>query len=330
MCTGWIISLLGVVWVSRWIYIQDKNNFNAAKNYDEVVIKYQGKIFYDVALFGKPTLRLLNSSTVVAISGGLRLHIAFLLAGIAVSIPEYCAGALIIYSTYTLDRALECKEDQINKSELCGADKKTGLIACVLSFLIGAFLLARDGIYFAPFFPFVVGYLYTHGVRIGPYTLKLKGSMGVKNIVIGITWGGTIALIVSRWCSSVVTVGIIFLFFAMKIFVTSCVNDFKDVRGDAAAGIRTLPACLGENATKKVLILVLLGLHSVMLYALFAGIIGDEWFILLFGLVLTIAFLMVYSSSFEHKSQIYYRKLREFVISWEYVFSLALRACIPV
>jgi 4-hydroxybenzoate polyprenyltransferase len=319
-----------VVWVSRWIYIQDKNNFNAAKNYDEVVIKYQGKIFYDVALFGKPTLRLLNSSTVVAISGGLRLHIAFLLAGIAVSIPEYCAGALIIYSTYTLDRALECKEDQINKSELCGADKKTGLIACVLSFLIGAFLLARDGIYFAPFFPFVVGYLYTHGVRIGPYTLKLKGSMGVKNIVIGITWGGTIALIVSRWCSSVVTVGIIFLFFAMKIFVTSCVNDFKDVRGDAAAGIRTLPACLGENATKKVLILVLLGLHSVMLYALFAGIIGDEWFILLFGLVLTIAFLMVYSSSFEHKSQIYYRKLREFVISWEYVFSLALRACIPV
>jgi len=282
-----------------------------------------------VALFGKPTLRLLNSSTVVAISGGLRLHIAFLLAGIAVSIPEYCAGALIIYSTYTLDRALECKEDQINKSELCGADKKTGLIACVLSFLIGAVLLARDGIYFAPFFPFVVGYLYTHGVRIGPYTLKLKGSVGVKNIVIGITWGGTIALIVSRWCSSVVTVGIIFLFFAMKIFVTSCVNDFKDVKGDTAAGIRTLPACLGENVTKKVLILILLGLHGVMLYALFAGIIGDEWFILLFGLVLTIAFLMVYSSSFEHESQIYYRKLREFVISWEYVFSLALRACIP-
>ena len=74
-------------------------------------------------------------------------------------------------------------------------------------------------------------------------------------------------------------------------------------------GIRTLPACLGEKVTKKVLILILLGLHGVMLYALFAGIIGDEWIVLLFGLALTIAFLMVYSSSFEHKSQIYYRKL---------------------
>ncbi|MGA2161667.1 MAG: UbiA family prenyltransferase [Methanoregula sp.] len=305
------------------------NNFNTSKNYYEVVIKHQGKFFYDVALFGKPTLRLLNSSTVVAISGGLRLHIAFLLAGLAINIPVYCAGVLIIYSTYTLDRALECKEDLINKSELYGADKKTGIIACIIAFLLGAFLLAQDGIYFAPFFPFVVGYLYTHGVRIGSYNLKLKASAGVKNIVIGITWGGTIALIVNRWCSSVVTVGIIFLFFAMKIFVTSCVNDFKDVNGDTAAGIKTLPACLGESLTKKVLILILIGLHCVMVYALFVGIIGHEWVVLLFGLILTIAFLMVYSSSFEHKSQIYYRKLREFVISWEYVFSLALRACIP-
>ena len=238
-------------------------------------------------------MRLLNSSTVVAISGGLRLHIAFLLAGLAFRIPEYCAGALIIYSTYTLDRALDCKEDTINKSELCGADKKTGLIACVLTFLAGACILALDGIYLAPFFPFIVGYLYTHGIRIGRYTLKLKAGIGIKNIIIGITWGGTIALIVSRWCSNDVTVGIIFLFFTMKVFVTSCVNDFKDVKGDTAAGILTLPVCLGETATKKVLILILIGLHCVMVYALLTGMIKDEWLILLFGLILTIAFLIV-------------------------------------
>lgn len=283
-----------------------------------------------MALSGNPTVRLLNSSTVVALSGGLRLHIAFLLAGLAINIPEYCAGILIIYSTYTLDRALDCKEDMINKSELCGADRRAGIIACIVSFLVGAALLARDGIFFAPLFPFVVGYLYTHGIRIGSYTLKLKGSVGVKNIVIGITWGGTIALIVSRWCSSEVTVGIIFLFFTMKIFVTSCVNDFKDIKGDLAAGIQTLPASLGENTTKKILILVLLVVHGIMAYALLAGIIGDEWLVLLFGLVLSIAFLIIYSASFETKPQLFFRKLRECVISGEYVFSLALRACIPV
>ena len=273
-------------------------------------------------------MRLLNSSTVVAISGGLRLHIAFLLAGLAIRIPVYCAFVLIVYATYTLDRALDCEEDTINKSELCGADKKTGIIACIVSFLLGAFLLALDGIYFAPFFPFIIGYFYTHGVRIGSHILKLKGGAGVKNIIIGITWGGTIALIISQWCSSVVTVGIIFLFFGMKIFVTSCVNDFKDIKGDLAAGIRTLPACLGEDLTKKVLILILLGLHCVMVYSLIVGIIRNEWIVLLFGLAVTVAFLMVYSSSFENKPRLVYRKLREFVISWESVVSLTLRACV--
>jgi len=76
----------------------------------------------------------------------------------------------------------------------------------------------------------------------------------MKNVIIGITWGGTIALIVSHWCNAVTTVLVIFFFYAIKLFITSCVNDFKDVRGDLAAGIRTLPACLGENRTKKILL----------------------------------------------------------------------------
>jgi len=284
------------------------------------------KIFYHMTLFSMPTMRLLNSSTVVAISGGLRLHIAFLLAGLAISIPAYFAFALITYATYTLDRALGCKEDAINRSELCGADGKIGILVCIIAFLLGAFLLGRDGIYLASIFPFIVGYLYSHGIRIGPYTFKLKAGAGVKNIIIGITWGGTIALIVGNWCSSIETVLVIFLFFGSKIFVTSCVNDFKDVKGDMAAGIRTLPACLGENVTKKVLILILLGLHCVMLYSLLTGIIRNEWIVLLFGLAITIAFLTVYSSSFETKPRLIYRKLREFVISWESVISLTLRA----
>jgi 4-hydroxybenzoate polyprenyltransferase len=273
-------------------------------------------------------MRLLNSSSVVAISGGLRLHVAFLLAGLAIRIPEYLAFALIVYATYTLDRALDCKEDAINRSELTGADGRIGIAACIAAFLVGAAILVNDGIYLAPFFPLAIGYLYTRGIRIGSHTLKLKAGAGIKNVVIGITWGGTIALIVSQWAGSLAVVGIIFFFFGSKIFVTSCVNDFKDVKGDIAAGIRTLPACLGENLTKIVLILVLFALYGVMVYALLGNIIRDEWIILVFGLVITVGFLLVYSSAFESKSSIFYRKMREFVISWESVVSLGIRACV--
>lgn len=273
-------------------------------------------------------MRLLNSSTVVALSGGLRLHIAFLLAGLAMRIPVYCACILIIYSTYTLDRALDCKEDAINKSELCGANRNAGLIASAVTFLLGASILGMDGIYLAPLFPFIVGYFYTRGIRIGSHTIKLKGSVGVKNIIVGITWGGTIALIISQWTTSLVTVGIIFLFYGSRVFVNSCVNDFKDVKGDMMAGIRTLPACLGENMTRGVLILILLGLYGVMIYALNLHIIRSEWIILLFSLVVTIAFLMVYSSSFEDRPSLIFRKMREFVISWEPIIGLTIRACV--
>jgi len=286
------------------------------------------EIFYDVTLLDTPTLRLLKSSIVVAIGGGLRLHIAFLLAGLAIRIPDYCAFALIIYATYTLDRALDCKEDAINKIELRGANGKIGIYACIAAFLIGSFILALDGIFFAPLFPFIVGYFYTHGIRVGPYSLKLKGSAGVKNIIIGLTWGGTIALIVSHWCSSIETVLVIFLFYGLKLFVTSCVNDFKDVRGDLAAGIRTLPACLGEDLTKKILIVIILALHCIMLYAVLFNIIRNEWILLVYSFVITISFLLIYSSAFEKSSVFIYRRMREIVIYWESAISLVLRICV--
>ena len=149
--------------------------------------------------------------------------------------------------------------------------------------------------------------------RVGSYKVKLKAGR-VKNAIIGLTWGGTIALIVGHWCGSIVTVGVIFLFFGLKVFVTSCVNDFKDVKGDIAAGIRTLPVCLGEDLTKKVLILILLVMHGVMLYALLSNVIRDEWLVLLTGLVITVVFLFIYSPSFETSPQLMYRKMREFAI----------------
>jgi 4-hydroxybenzoate polyprenyltransferase len=283
-----------------------------------------------VTLFDNPTVRLLNSSTAVAIGGGLRLHIAFLLAGLAARIPEYCACALIIYATYTLDRALDCKEDAVNKSELRGANTRIGLLACVVTFLAGSCIFIADGIYLAPFFPVIVGYVYTRGIRIGPYEFRLKGGRGIKNIIIGITWGGSVALVVGQWCTSMMTIGIIFLFFALKLFTTSCVNDLKDVKGDMLAGIRTIPVMLGENLTKKVLILVVFLLYGATVLAIYSGELQNEWIILSFSLVLTISFLAIYSPSFENSPYVLVRKMREIVLSWEYAIALVLRACVTV
>lgn len=277
-----------------------------------------------------PTMRLLNSSTIVAVAGGLRLNIAFLLAGLAMRIPEYCAFALIIYATYTLDRSMDCREDAINRADLLGANGNVGLFASIAAFTIGTIILVLDGIYLAPVFPFIVGYIYTRGIHIGPWTLRLKGGIGIKNAVIGITWAGTIALIVARWYPGVTAILVIFLFYFVKLFTTSCINDFKDVKGDLAAGIRTLPAYFGEPATKHALLCANIALHMVMIGSVILGIIAQEWVIILYSLIVNSLFLMVYSSSFEKSTHWLYRKLRNVVIYWESAISLILREIIPV
>ena len=275
-------------------------------------------------------MRLLNSSSVVALAGGLRLNIAFLFAGLEIRVLEYCAFALIIYATYTLDRALDCREDAINKRELAGASGNVGIAACVIAFLIGSAILIHDGIFLAPIFPFLVGYVYSRGIHIGPVSLRLKGGVGMKNLVIGITWGGTIALIVSRWCDAIATMLVIFLFYAIKLFITSCVNDFKDVPGDLAAGIRTLPGCFGESMTRNLLLAMNIVLHAVMVYAVLFHVIRNEWVILIYSLLINTSFLAIYSSSFERCSQVLLKRMREVVIYWESAISLALRAGLPV
>lgn len=70
------------------------------------------------------TLELLKSSILVAFSGALRIHLAFLLLHIQSSILTCVAGGLIIYTVYTLDRALGSEEDTVNRTELNGSNKK--------------------------------------------------------------------------------------------------------------------------------------------------------------------------------------------------------------
>ncbi len=274
-----------------------------------------------------PTFRLLNSSTLVAISGALRLYIAFLLAGIMPKIMVCLASGLIIYTTYTLDRSLDCEEDAINKSELAGSKNHIAIIACTIAFLVGTLILAREKIYLASFFPFVIGYFYSKGIKVGKFKLRLKGSMGGKNIVIGLTWGGTIAIIISQWAKSIITIISVFLFYATKLFINSILYDFKDIKGDTAAGIKTLPVCFGKEKIRKILMILWLLLHLGMMIALLTGCIRTEVIILSYSFFVG-ACIFFCLPSFETQELGIGKYAREILIDGESAIALALRSII--
>ena len=275
----------------------------------------------------KATVHLLNASTLVAISGAFRLFIATLFLGTESRVLACIAGGFVIYTIYTLDRTLECKEDIVNRSELMGSRRDIAFLVSISAFIIGTYILFEEGLYILPFLPLVVGYLYSKGIKICGSNLKLKGGLGVKNLVVALTWGSFITGIAGKSVNNIIPLIFVFSFFSSKVFINSIIYDFKDVKRDSLAGIRTLPVQLGEKKTKAFLSIMHIMIHLGMLIAIIMRFIVFEPIILLYSFTAGIICINYYSVA--TKTEPRARKLiREFLVDGESTTEVSLRLLI--
>lgn len=258
------------------------------------------------------TLELLKSSVLVAFSGALRIHIAFLLLQIHSSIFTCIAGGFVIYSVYTLDRALGSEEDIVNRKELSGSRKEIGLAASMLTFVIGGYVLAKEGILALAFLPLITGFLYSKGIKIGKFALKLKGGLGVKNFVVGLTWGAFISGLAGSTCKSIFPIVLVFTFFGVKLFVNSTIYDFKDIKGDTLAGIKTLPVSLGARNTRNFLLGLHLLSHLILGIALINGVLAFEPLIIFYSFICGLICIHNYTKDDDEESP--FRKLERTIL----------------
>lgn len=224
----------------------------------------------------KPTMRLLCASVLVGLSGAFKLHITFLFLGIPPDVNVYLAGFLVIYATYTLDRAMDCEEDKINRKDLESSRKDIAIAFCLFSFALGSWLLYQQELLAISFIPIITGYLYSKGLVMGSRTLKLKGNFGMKNLTVSLTWGLFISGIVQRWADAGKVLFFVFPFFTVKSFINTVIYDFRDVKGDAIAGIKTLPICLGEGNTRKLLQFMHIAIHLWIAASMLLNFINPE------------------------------------------------------
>lgn len=247
------------------------------------------------------TLHLLNSSTLVSFSGALRIYLALLLLNAHISLLTCFAGGLIIYTVYTLDRTLDSDEDAVNRSELGGAYKKVAFLVSLAAFIVGTSILIMKGLYLIPFLPFITGYLYSKGLKVGGYSLKLKGGLGVKNLVVGLTWGVFITGIAGISINSLIPLFFVFIYFSSKLFINSTMFDFKDAKGDAMAGIKTLPLALGEKKARNLLLALQLMSHMGLFVAVMFGYIAFEPVILIYSFIIGILYIREFSNPAENE-----------------------------
>jgi 4-hydroxybenzoate polyprenyltransferase len=220
-------------------------------------------------LLDSQTLKLLADSMLSGISGLFRVYIAYILLQTPVNVLICIASGLTVYSVYLFDRTIGSSEDKINRTSIQNSNKFIGYSISIIAFMISCYFFALNNILWLAFVPLVIVYLYNKTLKINGYTFKLKGGLGRKNIVVGLTWG--------LFITGVSTGGIInlvlFFYYGMKAFTNSVICDYKDIKGDTLTGLYTLPAILGAVKTRN----LLLGLHSlthiVLLSAMFHGII---------------------------------------------------------
>jgi len=266
-----------------------------------------------------PTLKILTSSLIVSFSGGFKLLVVFLLLG---AVPDFrvCAGfVLLIYSVYTLDRAVDSKEDTINKEEPNG-NKPISFAIIITALISSAFLLKTTVSPYIVLVPLFIGILYSKGVQLGSFSIRLKRGRGVKNVVTAITWSITIALILYR-STRLPTLIIIVLYIFTKSLINTILFDYRDVEGDKKANIKTLPITLGFDATKTILLKIHLLIHLIILLAALKGTIAFETVIIFYSLIGGLAYIKLYSNN---KGT----PFRSLIIDGEWAFAFILNRAI--
>jgi 4-hydroxybenzoate polyprenyltransferase len=236
---------------------------------------------------GNPTLKLLTISIFISVSGIFRAYVASIILNMNINLLLGLAVGFIIYSIYTFDR--------VDDSKFTGSNKKFVLAIIALLSLVGFYIFAVNGVILIALSSCVIGYLYGKEIKIGKRVLRLKGSYGIKNIVVGIVWAGL--TVCPSYSTKLIPLCLVFLFMFSKSFINSTINDFKDIQEDKLNGILTLPVSLGELQTRNLLIGILFFSNLVLYAAMLQGVIQINYIILLCSLVCGLLGIMTYKDT---------------------------------
>ena len=266
---------------------------------------------------------LLKSTLSTAIFGSLRTYYPFLLFGAVINWNLLLASFFVIFAVYCMNNLTDKNEDEVNspeKASFVNNNKKTLTLAVGSSYIIAIILGLLDNIYavFILLVPLFAGIVYS--IQVSPKLPRLKDIFAVKNIIIALSWAIATTFIPAintpniSWAIIIPT----FYFFFVKSFVNSVVCDIRDIEGDTASGIITLPVGIGKEKTKKILSVLTFSIMPVISILLLCG--------LSFGYFITMAFSMInsywhinYVSNAENIS-----KYMSFLVQGEWIFVLAL------
>ncbi len=246
---------------------------------------------------------LVYSSVYLSFAAGAMVFISSILHQVPFSLIVSALGMLITYSIYNLNRKTDESEDAINHAHRYAFTKKYNKILYLSG--IGAYLLALvlSGFYgisviLVSSIPLFTGLIYSMPLlpkRFG--YRRLKEIPVLKSLLVAFAWALPPALLpvyISGATPSLVTLAVILFFFSL-VFINTVLFDIRDLEGDRAAGVRTIPVLLGITRTKTLLTLVNITFGiSVLSLLLFSHISPVYICLIVTGMIYAQAYILLF------------------------------------
>ena len=201
-------------------------------------------------------LPALKAALLVAVHSNLFISLAatsvavttIVLAGFRLEVvPLFIVFAVTLF-VYSVNRLTDLAEDEQNVPGRAAFTRRYGRLSLALGalgYLVAIALAVVWGLPLAGFLvlPLVVVLLYS--------TLQLKRVFLVKNLVVGAAWG-VIPLGVGVYFGDLFRLEVLFLaaHVGAMITVAAVIFDVKDIEGDRAEGIQTVPNVYGSRVTR--------------------------------------------------------------------------------
>lgn len=220
-------------------------------------------VFFDegIAVSLKKIITFLTVSSIfVGVTGFFQTFAGYILLGSVPNLSLCFAVFLMTFSVYSLNKLTDIREDAINTPErlkfLVGRKKQVLYIA-LCAYALSAIIAFNNKPSALPviFIPIVANALYSS--RLLPGVPRLKDIPVMKNVIVALSWALVCTLMPALQMNEPLkAVTLVIYFMVARVFVNTVIFDIRDVDGDRANGVRTIPVILGTGKTTAILLAV--------------------------------------------------------------------------
>ncbi|MEF8937457.1 MAG: UbiA family prenyltransferase [Halovenus sp.] len=267
------------------------------------------------AVLTATVLFLVHSNLLISLSATSVALSTMLLADLAVDPAALFIVFAVTLFVYSFNRLTDLAEDERNVPERASFVRQYGVwllaLGAVLYLVATAVAIVR-GIPGAPamIVPLAVAVLYS--------VVGLKRILLVKNLLVGLSWG-LIPLGVGVYYSVLGSFDILFMFgfITAALTIAAVVFDIKDIAGDRAEGIKSVPVVAGPARTRQFAVAASAVLGVIVVVFLLTGVLNRQYVLLLPFICYMIGYSLVATRD---RTPLFYG----FVIDSEHIFLAVL------